>query len=210
VIGVLAGGDLPLELLRKWVESAEILVAADGAGNRILEVGATPNWVVGDMDSASTELLASSTVIVKNIDQNYTDCDKLLLFLSERKLLPVTITGLEGNRVDHLLSSIYSVGRVAFRDQITLAFRRSLGWVLGPGQHEKRCAPDRRVSLLPISACKNVTATGLRWPITGQNLEAGTSWSISNLSEGDGFSISLEEGLLLVTAEHASEEFPIW
>jgi len=210
VLGVLGGADLAPELLRKWAESAEILIAADGGANRLLEVGCTPNAIVGDLDSFVSGATDVASKIYRDEDQNYTDCDKLLRYGQDQALLPLTLVGIEGNRIDHVISSIHSVAASSIREKVTLAFRRSLAWVLGPGVHAKQVGARRTVSLIPLTSCENVETDGLRWPLRGRTLEAGILTSISNESNSEQISVSLRSGLLLLTVEHSPEEFPIW
>lgn len=114
VLGVLAGKDMPPELLRKWVGSAEILIAADGGADSILAAGFKPDAIVGDLDSLSEAARLCGCELHKITDQNYTDCDKLLRYVQDRELLPITLAGIEGDRIDHVLGSLYSVAASGF------------------------------------------------------------------------------------------------
>lgn len=201
---------MPAELLRKWAESAEILIAADGAADALLAVGFKPDAIVGDMDSLSVAARSSGSELHKISDQDYTDCDKLLRFVQDRGQLPLTLAGIEGDRIDHVLGSLDSVAGSPIRNQITLAFRRSLGWVLGAGLHSRLCEPGRIVSLVPLTASYNVHAHGLKWPLAGQTLEAGGLTSLSNEATASEISISLDTGRLLLTIQYDPGEFPIW
>ncbi len=201
---------MPPELLRKWVGSAEILIAADGGADSILAAGFKPDAIVGDLDSLSEAARLCGCELHKITDQNYTDCDKLLRYVQDRELLPITLAGIEGDRIDHVLGSLYSVAASGIHDRISLAFRRSLGWIVGPGIHLRPCEPGRVVSLIPLITCANVRTGGLKWPLTGQTLEAGGLTSVSNQATASEISIGLDRGSLLLTVEHDSEEFPIW
>ena len=53
VLGVLDGRDMDVGLLRKWGESADRVVAADGAADWLLDAGVAPTVIVGDLDSFS-------------------------------------------------------------------------------------------------------------------------------------------------------------
>jgi thiamine pyrophosphokinase len=197
-------------MLRKWAESADILIAADGGADNLLSVGCTPTVIVGDMDSLSPPAMVCGAELYKITDQNYTDCDKLLRFVQDRDLLPLTLAGIEGDRIDHVLSSLHSVAASPIRDKVRLAFRRSLGWVLGPGHHSQSSFPGAVTSLIPLTACENVRSAGLRWEIEGRELEIGKFISVSNQCLGTELSISLSAGSLLLTIEHRAEEYPIW
>lgn len=201
---------MPSDLLKKWAESADILLAADSGADRLLEAGFVPNIVVGDLDSISPEGLACGAEVYGFEDQSCTDCDKLLHFASTRGLTPLTLAGIEGDRLDHVLGTIHSVVLSDIREEITLALRRGLSWVLGPGSHFVDVSAERNVSLIPLVQCRGVTTTGLQWPLEDATLEAGILSSISNFSLQGGINVSLDSGLLMLVAEFYEEEFPRW
>ncbi|HEY3779821.1 MAG TPA: thiamine diphosphokinase [Fimbriimonadaceae bacterium] len=210
VLAVLGGRDYPADLLKKWAGSASILVAADSGADTLLGLNFTPDMIVGDFDSCSETARNSGAELYRFEDQNYTDCDKLLKFAEEKELFPLVLAGVEGDRVDHVLSSVYSVSRSSFREQITLALRQGLGWVLGPGEHLMAVPGGRVVSLIPLSETFRVTTEGLKWELTGQTLSRTGMVGTSNQSVRDGFTVSFKEGSLLVTAEILESEIPRW
>jgi thiamine pyrophosphokinase len=210
VLGVLGGQDYPADLLKKWAETAAILIAADSGADTLLALNFTPNMIVGDFDSCSEAALNSGAELYQLEDQNYTDCDKLLRLAEEKGLFPLVLTGVEGDRFDHALSSVYSVFRSVRRNEITIALRQGLGWVFGPGEHLVSVPKDRTVSLIPIEPVEEVTTEGLKWDLHGQTLAPGGLVSTSNQSTQDGIKVKLERGALVVIAEFHEWEIPIW
>jgi len=210
VLGVLAGADMPPLLLHKWAASADILIAADGGADQLLAAGLTPNYIVGDLDSITPEGLRCGAELYQDVDETYTDADKLLKFASSSKLYPLTLVGVEGDRLDHVFGSIHSVVLYSIRSEVTIALRRGLAWVLGPGSHSVKVPAKRCVSIIPLIRCKGVGTEGLRWPLEHATLEAGLLTSISNFTTQSDINVKMESGLALLVAEFLEEEFPRW
>ena len=60
--------------------------------------------------------------------------------------------------------------------------------------------PDEVVSLLPLKGDANgVRTIGLRWPLAAETLHLGDTRGVSNESVAPTASVSIEQGLLLVT-----------
>src|ERR1043165_9573712 len=123
VLGVLDGRDMPSDLLKAWAESAELVVAADGAADRLLEVGVRANIIVGDLDSLTSD--PGSSQVIRVQDAESTDCDKLLRWARDEGHVDLTLAGVEGDLLDHMLSTLSSC--VAYRRTIRLALRRGIG-----------------------------------------------------------------------------------
>ena len=201
---------MPPLLLQKWAASADILIAADSGADQLLASGFTPNYVVGDFDSISPEGLRCGAELYQDEDQTYTDADKLLKFAHSSKLFPLTLIGIEGDRLDHVFGSVHSVVLSSIRADVTMALRRGLSWVLGPGTHFADVPEGRCVSIIPLIHCRGVSTQGLRWPLEEATLEAGLLTSISNFTTQSGINVSIESGLALLVAEFYAEEFPRW
>lgn len=201
---------MPPELLNKWASSADILIAADAGADRLLAVGKTPDIIVGDFDSVSAEALACGAELVEDRDQSLTDADKMLHLAAKRRLLPLTLACVEGDRLDHVFATVHSVAVSGAAPRVTLALRRGLAWVFAPGEHGVRVPRGRRVSLIPLATVKKLTTAGLKWELREASLEAGILTSVSNQSVAERVELNFQQGLMLVVVEYLQEEFPRW
>jgi thiamine pyrophosphokinase len=181
VLGVLAGEYADLSQLRGWCESANVIVAADGGANRLLEIGVEPHFTVGDFDSISEEAKAHAGEMVEIEDQDQSDCDKLLEFVQHRGWPSVTLIGAEGSRIDHMLGILQSAARAQV--QVSLAYRVQFGQVFrAPVVRELEL--HGRFSLMPIYDCQGVTLCGARWPLECAEFSPKTISSLSNEADG--------------------------
>jgi thiamine pyrophosphokinase len=209
-LGVLGGADFPPDMLKVWAVSADILIAADSGADRLLDVDVTPNAIVGDMDSLSERGRKCGAELYLDLDQSYTDCDKLLAFASAHGHVPLALAGAEGDRIDHLLATCHSIAKSAISEQVTIILRCGLGFVLHPGLWRHRCSRGRTVSLLPLTPCIGVATKGLQWALKNEDLEMGRRISISNLTTETDMEVSHQAGVMLVVVQCLAEEFPRW
>ena len=205
VLGVLDGRDMDPDLLKAWAETAEFIIAADGAADRLLELGVTPNIIIGDMDGMTGD--PGNIEVVRDEDPSATDCDKLLRWVRQHDYSNFTLTNIEGDLLDHMMATLSSCA--AFRKTMRIALRRGIGWVF-TGPLQVKVDPMARISLIPISACSGVKLHGVQWRLDNAELEPGGRVSVSNAAT-DGFvQASIGRGVGFLFAEYPREEMPFW
>lgn len=207
VLGVLKGQDYPAERILAWAESAHLVYAADGAARQLVDAGMKP-IIVGDMDSLHLDNLPDDIRVVKDLDQESTDCDKLIGLMASDGVESFTLAGLEGDRLDHVLSSLSSlVGR---RMKIRVLLRRGMGYVIPCGESfHLPCPAGTRFSVLPLTLCWGVNLTSAKWPLTDAELRPGLHVSISNEALDDP-QVFLAGGTALVIIEGDAGDLPAW
>lgn len=199
---------MPAELLRRWADSADVLLAADAGADRLLDAGATPDLILGDLDSISERARACGAEVRHIDDQSTTDCDKLLRTAFEMGHREVTLASIEGDSLDHLIGSVYSAARAPLK--VRLALRTGVAHVLHAGAFALDTKPGRRVSLLPVLPCAGVSLQGVRWPLEEAELSPAGLVSISNEAVSETVRVSLASGTALLVAEYPQEEMPRW
>ncbi len=207
VLAVLAGTDLPIGHLVSWAESADSVIAADGAANRLLSAGVKPDIVVGDMDSIDPNFVQGLNVR-EDANQEHTDCDKLLALI-ERDYPDsmVAMAGIEGDRFDHVLASLYSISKSAVWPLIVL--RDGLGRIVRPNRYvEIPVKPSDIVSLLPIMPCSGVRMVNVQWAPAAE-LSASAAISISNLATSESVRVEIESGTAILIHRTDSSQ-PRW
>ncbi|MCC7228863.1 MAG: thiamine diphosphokinase [Fimbriimonadaceae bacterium] len=208
VLGVLAGTDIGMPSLIAWCNSADEVIAADGAANRLIRAGVVPHVIIGDLDSLDPNLKSAGQTIVEDLDQETTDCDKLLDFVANRHpRTPLFLIGMEGDRFDHVLSSLHSV--VRSNHPIHLVLRDGIGFLVRPHRPVSFATqPAQIVSIVPILPCQGLMATGLRWTPDPQ-IAPGGSTSASNEATDTHATVDLDDGVALVIVQ-ANTTQPDW
>ncbi len=199
------GGEPPDEEILKWrMEETDLSIAVDAGWLAFRHSDLLPNVFIGDMDSTgevdtSNEIFSSVEVIVDK-EQNNTDFQKALLYIST-KYTPqeIIILGALGNRTDHLISNLFIVSNIDPKIVVIIDSRKE--WLrrvtsLTPlnivGQE------GATLSLLPLSSCSGVSASGLKWKLENENLSLDSIFSQSNFCSSNSVNISLQSGNLIV------------
>lgn len=110
---ILASGDFPSsEKILKELLSADVLICCDGSVKNLMKYGRYPEYIVGDLDSISTEdKLRFSGIIHHIAEQQTNDLTKAFslaveIASKEDKDFHITIFGATGKREDHTLGNI--------------------------------------------------------------------------------------------------------
>ncbi len=199
---------MPDSLLERWALSADALYAADSGADRLLGLGFEP-VLVGDLDSFRTRQAMNRLRVVHIAEQETTDCDKMLRVVASDGHASITLACLEGDLIDHMLSSFASALRSPLA--IRFAFRRGIGWLVRPG--DEVCAgtqPGRRVSLIPLTPCEGACIQGVAWPLREASLALDGPLSISNAATSSEVRASLGSGGALLFVEYPDAEMPRW
>lgn len=207
VLGVLSGRDMSDASLLAWVRDADVVYAADSAADRLIHLGERP-IVVGDLDSFESHDRAEGLRVVRDPDQNSTDCDKLLRLAAMEGHEAITMASIEGDLLDHVLATLSSL--VASPLEIRIALRRGVGWIVRAGREVAvEAVPGQRVSLVPLEGVRGARLTGVVWPLDAADLAPGAALSISNEALGR-VCARTESGAALLFVEYSSDDLPFW
>ena len=165
-VTLVAGGPVRRAEMRLALRRAPVVVAADGGADRALDLGVTPQAVIGDLDSLSVRAReALATRLHPITEQVTTDFDKALRSIRAPYVLALGVTG---GRLDHELAVLSALVRHAAQpdampcllltpEDVIFALPRALRLKLRGGD---------RLSLFPLAPVSG-ESTGLRWPIDG-------------------------------------------
>lgn len=195
---------LPPSFLHSLAAEVDLVLATDGGANRALAAGLCPDVIIGDLDSVSAQTrkkLSKSTWIPVSTQQN-TDLEKALDWLASQQITHCTLCAITGGRMDFTLGNFLSVYPYLEKMELTVC---APTWTMLPvtRKYTTQCQPGQRVSLLPFKTCKNVSTSGLKYPLQNECL----SWKqpgrfLSNQTTGKRFSVTLSSGLLWIYHEH--------
>jgi len=195
------GAAEPANFLRAAAENKFVL-CADGGANTAAAAGITPDAVIGDMDSATAKTRAKFKKIpwLKIDNQNNTDFDKALDFIKKSDVKGAVIVCAAGGRLDFTFNNIFAAAN--YLPHFDIVFK-SAAWEIYPVNKTKKfkCRPGARVSLIPLKPCKNVTLSGLEYPLKNKNLTPGETLTLSNRALKNNFEVRMKKGLTLVYIE---------
>jgi thiamine pyrophosphokinase len=202
---IFANGEIPrLENARFLLQADDYIICADGGARHALELGLTPNLVIGDMDSIDKQQwqkLKNAGVPIELFprDKNETDLELALDRAIELEPKVLIIIGALGGRLDQtfgntaLLSDArLSAVDVRLDDGVEEIF-------FCRDQEEVRGRSGDIVSLIPWgNPVQGVQTQGLKWSLQRETLFPEKTRGISNEMTGEVVSIKIASGLLLV------------
>lgn len=167
-----ADGEMPSpSLIAELVRDADLVVGADGGGDKALAAGIRPDAVVGDLDSLSKAARRSlgKQCLHHVPSPDSTDLQKSIEFALARGATAIDIVAAGGGRADHALANLSVLplyrGRTAMRildDGFSIELVEGRAIVDAP--------VGTVVSLVAIGKCTGVTTDGLRWELSDRDL----------------------------------------
>ena len=183
-----------------------LVIAADSGADHAYALGLHIDVAIGDFDSISPEALARAEAEGARIERHPAAKDKtdLELALDEAIRLDATdivVLGVSGGRLDHLLANVLLMASPRFSGCRLTAFDGAVRvHVVHGGEPATPLpgTPGELVTLLPVGGdATGITIEGLRYPLRGESLVAGTSRGVSNVVETPEASVHIEAGTLL-------------
>lgn len=187
------------------------IIAADGAGLKLLKMGIKPNIIIGDLDTFYKNPINYSledTLIIQIPEQETNDFEKALNYIIDFGFNDVLIVGFHGGELEHTLNNwsvfikfasrlnmcIYDSGRYAIQINKPIAFN---------------CKINETISLVPQPKVK-LSTRGLQWELANEILELGVREGIRNVALQDYIQINIIEGELLLFIDARIPYCPEW
>jgi thiamine pyrophosphokinase len=176
-----------------------LVVAADGGIVHVERFGLVPNIVVGDFDSLPMDSRSRfpDAHFIHRPSQDQCDLEKALIQCEKEQITAITLLGATGKRPDHTLGNLSLLTRYDRRFQIRILTPEAEVFIVRD-HLELEGMPGQGVSLVPIGEARLVSTTGLKYPLTGENLTFGKREGTSNEFSSHRCTVSLESGLLIV------------
>ena len=187
---ILANGEYPTaDTSLRILHEAPYVVCCDGGADRYIELGYTPDVIIGDGDSLCKENRERYADIIEyNSDQETNDQTKAVEFLAAKGLRNIAIVGATGKCEDHTIGNIALLAEYQ-RMGINVRSYTDYG-VFIPCKDSQTFASNagQKISIFNISA-KELRSEGLEYPIYDF-----TAWwqGTLNRATGEEFTIHAE------------------
>jgi len=195
-IAVVINGEFPTntEIINK-IESAEIIIAIDGATNSLIDCGITPTISIGDFDSIKPSYKDKVSQIVHAEDQNKTDLEKTLDWCIDNNYLSLCIFGISGKSEDHFLGNFFAINE--YCDTIDCTIYTDYSIITACiGKTLFDSFKGEIVSIISFESNNKVTSTNLEYPLDTYKLHPSAR-AIRNKSLGDSFTIESSKKLMV-------------
>lgn len=176
-----------------------MFICADGGANTAVEFGKIPDVIIGDFDSVTPATLKAchSAQLIRLEDQETTDFEKVLTYLGQWPDAQVTVWGALGLRIDHTIGNLSSLIRLAGTRSVFLKSNNALSYSI-PSGFNKSFPPGKIISLIPIPSAREVSTSGLRWPLINETIELGSRNGTLNQATGGPVCITFTSGHLIL------------
>ena len=191
--------------VEKLKDAKNIVIGVDRGSLILLAGGVIPHVAIGDFDSISEKeyqqlLETCKQVITLQSDKDETDTEAAILHAVSLGATKISIYDGLGGRIDHTLANIRLLLKFAKRG-IDLELMNETNYlkVLPPGAYELEPFKHRYLSFLALETdVKNLTLTGVKYPLTRYVLRQEDVRLISNEINSELFTVSFSEGYLLM------------
>jgi thiamine pyrophosphokinase len=212
---IVIGGGAPDPRVVGRVPVDALVIAADSGFDQAVALGLPVHHLVGDLDSISASGLARAEALGVRIarypvEKDATDAELAIdTALDHGATHLIAISGGAGSddvRFDHELAALLALAHPRLADRRVEAWwgRAHVRVVHGPGVTELVGPRGTIVSLLPVhGSARGVTTAGLRYPLDGETLDAGSSRGVSNELLHEPATARLDVGTLLVVEPFA-------
>jgi thiamine pyrophosphokinase len=197
---IIANGHLPsVRIVRELVQSANVIVCADGGANHARKLKVKPTIILGDFDSITpaTKKYYRSVPKVQINDEQSTDLEKAIAYCIKQKIESADIIGAFGDRLDHTTGSLGCFKK--FGKKIELKFVDSVGVLTRINNSETiRTKKGEKLSLIPFGRCVGVSTKNLKYELNNAVMEIGVLEGISNFALSTFITITVRRGILLL------------
>ncbi len=197
-IVILADGSFPShQKAIEKLENADFIIACDGASDKLLNYGKTPDLIIGDLDSVSeSTLLKYKDIVLKVSRQDNTDLMKAMDWCVEKGVKEAVILGATGGREDHTIGNLFAVMTYASKLQLQL-YTDTGHFVTLDKTAMLKTYVGQQVSLFSQPNRMRITTEGLKFPLNNEALPHLHSGTL-NEAEGESIKLIFEQGVLLV------------
>ncbi len=182
---------------------SDFIICIDGGYDIALSHGITPDFLMGDFDSITSELPEKIPTERFLPEKDYTDLELALKKAMELKAKNVTVVGGIGGRLDHTIANIQLLSSYAGKfNNLTMMDGRNKCFIMGkkgPETMTVKPEEDSYISLFSLSdECLGITFDGVKYPLRDHTLTRDFPLGVSNeFAEKDAV-LTIENGTLLV------------
>ena len=198
-----ANGDFP-ENDMLTLNEVDFLVAVDGGLHHLLQLGLTPQLLIGDLDSVNAEDLERCMQWGVEIlhfppEKDETDLELAVRDAVQRGFSEIVITCALGNRLDHTLGNLALLALPELKATHTLISNGATSIYLVNNQIALETYPGALISLLPWGQPVNgVTTTGLQYALEDATLYPWKTRGLSNVATSNRVTVSVKSGQLFL------------
>lgn len=177
------------------------IICADGAANQLKKLNIIPQYIIGDLDSITTETFSffkeKVNKIVKLKDQESTDIEKSLNQAIRLKYKEIILLSCIGDRLDHSLGNISILLKYSSKIKLHLVHNN---WIMTSFYNncELKTTPNEIISFYSFNNKIIFNTSGLKYNLINETIAFGVRESTSNVAESNKINIQADDVFLLI------------
>lgn len=202
---IIANGEISNnKIISQNLKTEDIIICCDGGANYAFNEGITPNYIIGDLDSASFEIIQffeSKGVKLKkfNSKKDETDMELAIDFCIDIGLKEILIFGALGTRFDHSFANVNLLVKPLLANISAKIINENNEIILINDFINLKGEIGANISLLPLSSeVFGINTYGLEYALENFDMKIGTSLGVSNVMTSENVKISIKKGYLLI------------
>lgn len=173
------------------------IYCTDGSYSYLAKNKIVPDVVSGDFDSIDENIFPENIEIIETPDQNFTDFEKALQIIIQRKFTEVYVYGGSGMEHDHFLGNLTT--GLKYKRKINLVFFDDYScYFFSEKETILEGYRNRVISLYPFPKAKGISTTGLKYVLENEDLDQQKRVGIRNEGISDKIIITYKSGELLL------------
>jgi thiamine pyrophosphokinase len=203
---IIANGDLEYTSdIIKIIKNAQMIISADGGARHLRTLNISPHVMIGDFDSINPDnysFFKKKEIKILNfpLKKNHTDTELCVSYALKNKASDITLLGVTGSRLDHTLANIFLLKKLAKLNIQARIINKHNEIFMVTNFIELKGKLKELLSIIPVTQdVTGVTLTGLEYPLKNASMQMGDSIGISNVFKESVVSISIKNGVLIVT-----------
>lgn len=190
------------------VRNDDFIIAADGGARHCFERHISPDIVIGDLDSLSTDDVTrlktdGVEIITFPAHKDFTDLELALLKALELDADEILLLGALGARWDQTIANLLLPAAYASACIRLLDGLQEISFLRGGEKLEIAGTPGDTVSLIPLAGdAQGITTHNLEYLLSDGSLVFGSSRGVSNVLTAERATVSLRQGTLMCVVIH--------
>jgi len=185
---------------KNLLQNINVIICADGGANNAKKIGIIPDYIIGDLDSTSSDVLGffknNKTKIIKNNNQNKTDLELAISLAESLNPNEIIILGAIGCRIDHTIANILCLDKIKSNIKSQIIDNRNIIELV---EYSKDIIgeKDEIISVIPMTDILGLSYKGMKWLVSNKNTKFGW-FGISNKLLQNKANVSFKKGKLLL------------
>ena len=201
---VVNGSIKDIDFYKDILDNAKIVVASDGAANILYRYSKDIDYIIGDLDSISDEVLLyykNKDVVVKRypVKKDKTDSEISIDEIYNMGIKKIVMIGAKGDRTDHFIANL---NLLYYADSIgvnlVILDENNEITLVKEGQNYIDVKVNQTISFVSlVGGVKGINLKGFEYELENYDLHFGSSILTSNVAKKERVFVEIKKGSLL-------------